>query len=128
MWYKILEWFSDRKERRELLRDFNKSARNAFIAGDAPTLLEASISVGDSSFRHNFSKFLAGGFKIKALSGKNLNRSELEQIAKTILANEELVRKLVALGWDTLELHASLGYIGVKYALKDHLKLGGYIN
>ena len=60
----IQDWFNDFSERRRLVRSFNLSARDAFVSSLAPTLLECSISIGESSYRHAFSKFLAGGFRI----------------------------------------------------------------
>jgi hypothetical protein len=131
MWYKIIqvaEWFGELAERYRLVKDFNRAARNSFIAGVAPTLLEAKITRGESTYRHQFSKWMAGGFRIKALSGRPLQKSELIEIGKVVLDNDELVRKLVALGWDTLEVHANEGYNGVKWPLKDHAKIGGYLN
>lgn len=50
-WNNIITWFKDRSERAKLIRSFNESARNAFVAGVAPTLLKASISRGDRSYR-----------------------------------------------------------------------------
>jgi len=67
MWYKIIEiidWFGEMTERYKLIRDFNKAGKNAFIAGITPTLLEAKITNGDSNYRHQFSKFLGGGYRI----------------------------------------------------------------
>jgi len=127
MWYRLLEWFSDVRERYNLIRDFNRSAKNSFINGQAPTLLEARITIGSFEFRHAFSKFMGGGFRIKALSGKPLQKSELIEIGKVVLDNEELVRKLVALGWDTLEVHDVKGFQGCKWALKDYAKIGGFL-
>ena len=131
MWYKIIEivdWFGEMTERYKLIRDFNKAGKNAFIAGIAPTLLEAKITNGDSNYRHQFSKFLGGGYRIKALSGRPLNREEMIEIGKIILENKELVRKLIALGWDTLEVHDNSGFNGCKWPLKDYANIGGYLN
>ena len=99
MWHKIIEiaeWFGEMTERYRLVRDFNKAGKNAFISGVAPTLLEAKITRGESSFKHQFSKFWAGGFRIKALSGRPLQKSEMTEIGNVILNNKMLVRKLVA--------------------------------
>lgn len=74
-----------------------------------------------------FLSLWGGGFRIKALSGQPLQKSELIEIGKVVLDNEELVRKLVALGWDTLEVHDVKGYHGCKWALKNYAKLGGYL-
>jgi len=124
----IVNWFNDFSERRRLVRSFNRSAKQAFISGVAPTLLETKISNGDSAFRHNFSKFLGGGFRIKALSGIALNRQEMKQIGAVVLNNQELVRKLISLGFDTLEVHDNAGYNGLKWELYKYGGIGGILN
>lgn len=131
MWYKIMvikEWFGEMSERYKLVRDFNKAAKYAFISGVAPTLLEAKITGGDSAFKHEFSKWLGSGFRIKAMSGKSLHNIELKEIGGVVLDNEELIRKLITLGWDTLEVHSNQGFNGLKWPLKDYAKLGGYLS
>ena len=128
MWYRISEWFGELGERYRVLRDFNKSAKDAFVAGFAPTLLEVKVTRGDGQFRHAFSRFMGGGFRIKALTGRPLDRSELVEIAMVVLENDLLVRKMVSLGWDTLEVHDSAGSQGIKYPLKDYAKIGGILS
>ena len=131
MWYKIfdiLDWFSEFGERIKVIRSFNRSAKSSFIAGEARTLLQAKITRGQGGdYRQNFSKFLAGGFRIKALSGNPMKKSELIEIGRIILDNEQLVRKLISLGWDTLEVHDNKGILGIKWALKKYANIGGYI-
>jgi len=131
MWYKIIqiiEWFGDMADRYKLIRDFNNSAKNYFISGKAGTLLEAKITWGDSAYRHAFSKFMGSGFRIKALSGKYMARYELIEIGNIILNNEILVRKLISLGWDTLEVQDNHGALGCKWALKEYANIGGFLN
>ena len=131
MWYKVLqivEWFGELKERIKLIKDFNTASNYAFVIGAAPTLLKVSISKGDSNYKHQFSKFFGSGLRIKALSGKVLSRLELAELANVILDNEQLVRKLISLGWDTLEVQDDLGSVGLKYALKNFANIGGYLN
>lgn len=130
MWERIIqvvEWFGDVKERVGLVRNFNHSAKAAFITGVAPTLLKVSVSKGNSNYRHAFSKFLASGFRIKALSGRSLSRAEMIDIGKIILANETMVRKLISLGWDTLEVHDNAGYNGLQWKLTDFAHIGGVL-
>ncbi len=130
MWQKIMiisEWFGEMTERFRLIRDFNRAAKMAFISGEAPTLLQSRISKGESAYRHSFSRFMAGGFRIKALTGRAITQNEMIEIGRVVLDNEELVRKLVALGWDTLEVHANEGFNGAKWPLKNHIKIGGYL-
>ena len=131
MWHKIIQisdWFGELGERYKIVKDFNKAAKSSFISGDAPTLLQAKTTRGESRYKHAFSKFLAGGFRIKALSGKALPKSDLTEIAKVVLDNEALVRKLISLGWDTLEVHDNKGFMGIKFPLKDYANIGGFIS
>ncbi|HEY9167980.1 MAG TPA: hypothetical protein VIN72_00670 [Lutibacter sp.] len=131
MWYKIIEladWFGELTDRYKLVRDFNKAGKNAFIIGIAPTLLDAKITSGNSSYKHEFSKWLGGGFRIKALSGSSLTKTEIIEIGKVVLDNEELVRKLISLGWDTLEVHDNASYNGFQWELKKFANLGGFLN
>jgi len=121
--YIIKDWFGEAYERYKLIRDFNKAAKAAFIAGDAPTILQAKITMGDSNFKHEFSKWLSSGFRIKALSGKELTKEDLLEIGNVILENKELTRKLITLGWDTLEVHSFLGSIGLKWELKKYAQI-----
>jgi hypothetical protein len=130
MWYKIMEiteWFGEMAERYRLIKDFNRAAKFSFIQGVAPTLLEAKITRGESTYRHAFSKWMAGGFRIKALSGRALDKSELNEIGRVVLDNEELTRKMISLGWDTLEVHSNKGFNGIKWALKEHANIGVFI-
>jgi hypothetical protein len=131
MWSTIIviaEWFGEMTERYRLVRDFNRAAKMSFINGEAPSLLQSRITRGDSAYRHEFSRFMGGGFRIKAMSGRVLKQSELVEIGKVILDDEVLIRKLIAMGWDTLEVHANEGYNGAKWALRDYIRLGGYLN
>ena len=77
-WNNILDWFRDRSERAKLVRSFNESARTSFVAGIAPTLLKASISKGESSYKHQFSNWLNTGFRIQAFTGRVLTKDELK--------------------------------------------------
>ena len=131
MWNKIIEvkeWFGEMSDRYRLVKSFNKTAKYSFISGGSPTLLEAKITKGDIAYRHAFSKWRGGGFRIKALSGRELERNELIDIGRVILDNEQLIREMISLGWDTLEVHGNIGKNGSKWALKDFANIGGYIN
>ncbi|MFW6272980.1 MAG: hypothetical protein ACOC2U_04280 [bacterium] len=122
-WNRIIDWFRDRSERAKLIRSFNDSAKNAFITGQAPTLLKASISKGERSYRHQFSNWLNSGYRIQAFSGRELTKDEIHQIGKVILNDNVLIRRLVVLGWDTLEIHGDKGRYGLRWQLKDYISL-----
>lgn len=123
IWNNILDWFDDRSERSDLVRSFNSSAKNAFITGIAPTLLKAKISKGNKQYKHQFSNWMNTGFRIQAFAGRQLSKNELIKIAKVVMSDEVLVRRLIVLGWDTLEVHTDNGNYGVQFQLKDHIAL-----
>lgn len=127
-WNKIVEWFQDRSDRSRLIRSFNSAARDAFVTGFAPTVLKASTSRGDSRYKTAFSNIFASGFRIQALSGKQLTKEELVAIGSVVLDNIELVRRLVSLGFDTLEVHSDVGNYGCKWRLSDYAQIGIMLN
>jgi hypothetical protein len=126
LWNNVLEWFSDRSERAKVIRSFNESARISFVSGIAPTLLKASISKGESTFKHQFSNWLNSGFRIQAFTGRVLSKEELMRIGKVILDDGVLVRRLIVLGWDTLEIHGDEGKYGCRWQLKDFIPLNKF--
>lgn len=123
-WNQIIEWFRDRSERNKLVRNFNQSAKEAFILGFAPTMLKASFSKGNPAYKHQFSAWMNTGFRIQALTGRTLSKEEMVSIGNVILNNEELVRRLIALGWDTLEVHDDAGRYGCRWKLIDYVNIG----
>ncbi|MEA4841026.1 MAG: hypothetical protein VB110_08500 [Bacteroidales bacterium] len=125
-WNSIVDWFRDRSERNKILRSFNESARSSFVSGIAPTLLKATISKGEQSYRHQFSDWLNTGFRIQAFTGRVLSKDELIHIGKVILNDSILVRRLIVLGWDTLEIHGDAGSFGCRWQLKDYIPLPNF--
>lgn len=123
IWNKIVNWFRDFSERNKLLRSFNDSAREAFVKGEVPAVLQASVSRGDSAYRHHFSKWLASGFRVKVICGRPLTREEMIFLGNVILEDAQLVRRLVILGWDTLEVHGERSARGYKWKLSDHITI-----
>jgi len=125
MWNRIIdivEWFGEINERRAVVKDFNNAAKKAFISGDAPTLLNAKTTLGESGYHHHLSKFLSGGFKIKAISGRDLSRDEMKEIGAIVLDNKDFVRKLITMGWDTLYVFSDGGENGLKWSLIEMVK------
>ena len=124
VWTTILSWFQDWHDRRQLIVGFNRSAKAAFISGDAPVILEARVSRGDRAYKHRFSNLFNSGFRIKACAGYQLSRQDTINIGNVVLSNEILIRRLVVLGFDTLEVHSDVGTHGCKWQLKDYLLIG----
>ena len=119
IWNRIIKWFRDMSERNRLINDWNHSARESYIAGAVPSLLEASTSMGNSDYRHEMSKWMISGFRIRVKGGRPLIREEIIAVGRIILCNNELVRRLVSLGWDTLEVYDSASKRGCQWELKE---------
>jgi len=122
MWNRIVKWFRDMSERNKLINEWNDSAREAFVSGSVPSLLEASTSIGNSAYRHEMSKWMSG-FRIKVKSGRPLTREDLLAIGSIILYNNQLVRRIVILGYDTLEVYDAVSKKGFQWAFKDFISL-----
>jgi hypothetical protein len=120
IWHKIRNWFTDLRDRNRFLTEWNRSAKDAYVTGVIPTLMEARTTVGSLEYRHEFSKWMAGGFRVKVLSGKPMTKDELLEIGEFIIGDDVMVRKLVSNGWDTLELYDTAGTIGLKWQLKKY--------
>lgn len=127
-WNKIINWFKEMSERNKLLREWNEEAKISYIQGVVPVLLEANISKGDSRYRHPFSRLLFSGFRIQIKGTHLLTKEEILDIGRTILHNQNLVRKMILLGWDTLEILDIVHQRGVKWAFKDFANLNLMLN
>jgi hypothetical protein len=63
---------------------------------------------------------MAGGFRVKVLSGRAMTRDELYEIGQFVISDDVMVRKLVSNGWDTLEVHDTAGFVGLKWQLRNY--------
>jgi hypothetical protein len=108
-WNKIVSWFREASERQRCINDFNDAAKNAFISNVAPVYLKSEISRGNRNYKHSMSNFFFSGFRIKTLTGRAMSYNEVEAVGLSIHTNQELMRKLVTLGFDTLEICDSSG-------------------
>jgi hypothetical protein len=120
LWDSIRNWFSNIIDRNRFLKDWNKNAKDSYISGIIPILMEARTTIGSQEYRHEFSKFMAGGFRVKVLSGKPMSKNELIEIGNFIIGDDIMVRKLVSNGWDTLELYDTGGTVALKWQLKKY--------
>lgn len=123
IWNNILAWFQDMSERNLLVRNFNQNAKDAFISGSMPTMLKCSVSRGCREYKHQFSSWIYTGFRIQALAGRALTKDETEAIGRVVLSDINLVRRLVALGWDTLEVHSDSGRYGLRWKLIEYTNI-----
>jgi hypothetical protein len=131
MWHRIIqikEWFGENYDRYKTIKEFNANAKMAYISGESKTLIKAKITKGENRFRHSFSKWMSAGFNIQAMSGRPLTRPEMVDIGDVIISNEGLVRMLLSLGWDTLEVHDNAGKNGLKWELSKYSGIGGVLD
>lgn len=122
-WNRIIEWFTNNKERNSFIQDFNKSAKEAFITNLAPVYLKAESSFGNNSYKHQFSSFLYHGFKIRTMTGLFLDDSQFIAIGNMLASNQTLTRQLVTLGYDTLEITNNNGNVVKQWRLSALLEL-----
>lgn len=106
------------KERLELA---NRLYQAVMMNADNVLALE-EIEGEAPSYKHAFSRWMYSGFRIKIFTGRLLSKDEMIFIGNTILSNEQLVRRLVVLGWDTLEIHGENATYGCKWKLSDHME------
>lgn len=122
-WNRILEWFSNNRERNELIDNFNKSAKVAFVSNTVPVFLKAESSKGNSSYKHQFSSFLYHGFRIRTLTGMFQSDDLFLAIGNMLVSNQSLTRHLVTLGYDTLEVTNNYGKVVKQWRLSTTLEL-----
>lgn len=100
----ITQWFSDLNSRSKMLKSFNNAAKAAYVAGVTHFVFKATISRGYSGFKHQFSNALFSGLRILIYNDGKTTRDDIAVIGMAILSNQSLVRHLMLLGWDTLEI------------------------
>lgn len=122
-WNKILQWFSTNNERNQLLYDFNNNAKLSFINNAVPVYLKAESSRGNSAYRHQFSNFWYHGFRIRSLTGRDMTNDEIIQLGAVIISNTNLSRRLISLGYDTLEITNNYGTVVGEWRLTALIEL-----
>lgn len=122
-WNRVLEWFSNNRERDELIANFNKSAKSAFVSNIVPVFLKAESSRGNNLYKHQFSSFLYHGFRIRTLTGLFISDDLFIAIGNMLASNQALTRHLVTLGYDTLEITNNSGRVVKQWRLSTMLEL-----
>tara|TARA_B110000902_G_C14069025_1_gene498549 strand:+ start:347 stop:724 length:378 start_codon:yes stop_codon:yes gene_type:complete len=120
MFENIVSWFNEKVDRNRMVKDFNYRAAQAWDQGDAPTLLKAKITWGNSINKHNFSHTYSG-FTIKAQTAGVMNREKCTIIGLVIMTDQQLVRSLIRLGFDTLQIFGTDEYSGYETGLTNLL-------
>ena len=118
-WSNMTSWFQDGLDRKKLVKEFNNSAKASFVNGNVPALLKCSISKGYKPYKHTNSAFFFTGIRVVAYTNSSLPEHDLNMLGHTILADKRIVRLLVSLGWDTLEVHSDKGETGLRWKIID---------
>ena len=114
-------------ERLKLISQMNTGFREYFYSGELNRLCKTSISQGDPDFRHEMSSiWFRSGFKISVENDINLEESEIIEIAQYVLQNNQFIRQLMAMGFDTLIVQGKNTLKGKKFSLKAYSNLHNY--
>jgi len=122
-WNRIIEWFANQKERKQIFKEFNQNAKEAFINNLVPIYFKAEQSRGNNAYKHQFSNFFFHGFRIKIFSGRNLMMDEVLCLGALIISNTPLVRRLVTAGFDTIEITDIYGNVVQDWRLTTLLEI-----
>lgn len=132
-WYnRVLNYFvRDSAERRRFIDQFNGTASIEFQSLLVNSLLYAEVCSGseDNSYRHDLSapKFVSG-FAVNVKAGSVLTKEEILFLARIILMDETIMRKMFVLHWDTFIVRdIRTGAYG-QWRIKDFCNFGGLLN
>lgn len=114
-------------ERVRIINEMNKGFKELFYSGGINRMCQVSIAAGDPDFIHEMSSMsFRSGFKIGIENDMDLQMSEVMELSKYILANTAFIRRLMAMGFDTLIIQGLNNRRGRKFSLKAYAKLNNY--
>lgn len=116
-WNCVSSWIKNVKDRKVIIKEFNNAAQASYINGQIPYQLKCSLSRGNDKYKHSTSAWLCSGFRIIVMTDQLVSEIELNRIGLSVLADSKVVRFLITLGWDTLEVINYKGKIGVQWEL-----------
>lgn len=114
-------------ERVRVISSLNDAFKEYYLSGELQRYCKVSISVGNDKFRHEMSSFfLRSGFKISIQNDNGLGDAEIREISQYILGNLSFVKRLMALGFDTLIIYGATTNKSCTYALKEYSNLNNF--
>ena len=114
-------------ERVRIINQMNSAFKEYFTSGEFNRLCKVSISAGCSEYAHEMSSiWLRSGFKISIENDIKVEESEIGELSLYILGNEQFVRQLMAMGFDTLIIKGKTTGLTKNYALKKFANLNQY--
>ena len=88
-------------------------------SGKLKRLYEAHSTVGRMEDNHDMSSKRLNGLELKIKNDSGITINEVEEFAQTFLANDELVRQLLTIGYSTLIIKGTTNNIIQYYRLCD---------
>ena len=129
--HRIINWFKDYPLRNRFIKEFNDNAQSNFTNLTVNALFKARSCFGnpDPRYRHEMSApIMASGFALEVIAGEDVPQEDIIMIGQIILYNENIVRWLWALHWDTrIVKDVRSGKTG-QWAIKDFVHLGGLLD
>ena len=104
-----------------MLKSFNDAAKAAYVAGVTHFVFKASIIRGNSDYKHHFSHLLASGLRILIFNNGRATKDDITIIGMAILSNRALVRQLMLLGWDTLEVSCDNSPLKYQWPINENI-------
>ena len=117
VWSNISSWFKNETHREDVMREFNIAARASYINGEVPYQLKCVLSMGNINYKHPSSAWPKSGIRIVVMTDDLLSDLELNKIGLSVLADSRIVRMLITLGWDTLEVISKKDKVGFQWKL-----------
>ena len=99
--------------------EINKQFYDLFISGKLKRLYEAHSTDGRMEDNHDMSSKRLNGLELKIKNDNGITINEVEEFAQTFLANDELVRQLLSIGYSTLIIKGTTNNIIQYYRLCD---------
>lgn len=129
-WRQIVYWFRDHSLRNQFIKKFNDNAQSNFNNLSVNALLRAKSCPGapNPEYRHELSApVVVSGFLLEVIAGDDIPQDDIILIGQTILYNENIVRWLWALHWDTLIITDLRSGRSCRWAIKEFIHLGGLL-
>ena len=115
-------------DRVRIISEFNRVFNQAYLSSEIDRKCSVTTSPGKPEFRHELSSFyLRSGFKITILNDDYLTETDLFEISGYVLESQGFVRKLMAIGYDTLIVKGKNSTNGLQIPLKKFGNIDGYM-
>ncbi|GAA4932848.1 hypothetical protein GCM10023314_01550 [Algibacter agarivorans] len=115
-------------DRVRILGEFNRVFEYAFLTSEINRKCSVTTSPGKPGFGHALSTiYPRSGFKITILNDDYLTDTDLFEISGYVLESPSFVRKLMAVGYDTLIVKGENSTVGLQIPLRKFGNIDDYM-